>query len=124
MGILSAFTGNASEVDRDKLQQRIGGMLVGGESVAQAFQLVRDQIVFTDRRLITIAKQGVTGRKQEILSVPYKSITMFSVEQAGTLDLDAEVRLWVRGLDEPVVLTFGKGTDLGKIGKVLGEAVL
>ena len=123
MGILSAFTGNASAVDQTKLQEQIGPLLVVGEQVEQAFQLVRDQIVFTNRRLILINKQGVTGRKQELVSVPYKSITMFLVEQAGTLDLDAEVKLWVRGLDEPMVLTFGRGTDLRRIGKVLAEAV-
>ena len=62
-----------------------------------AYQLVRDVFIFTDRRLILVDKQGVTGRKVQYHSVPYKSITHFSVETAGTFDLDAELTIWISG---------------------------
>jgi hypothetical protein len=63
--------------------------------VHTAYLLIRDTILFTDRRLILIDKQGITGKKTEYHSIPYRSITHFAVETAGTFDLDAELKIWV-----------------------------
>ena len=72
-------------------------LLAPDEPVEKAFQLVRDLIVFTDRRIVLVDKQGVTGKKREYLTLPYKQMTRFSVETAGRVDLDSDVKVWVRG---------------------------
>lgn len=90
-----------------------------GEQVHAAYLLVRDAFLFTDRRLILIDKQGLTGRKVENHTVPYKSITHFSVETAGTFDLDAELKIWLSGSPGPIMKQFGKGVDVYEVQALL-----
>ena len=59
---------------------------------------MRDGVVFTDKRIIAINKQGVTGKKTDCTSLPYSKIQTFSIETAGILDLDGELCLWFSGL--------------------------
>lgn len=124
MGLLDALSGNASEVDASQLEPVIEPLLIQGEQVTQAFKLIRDLIVFTSKRLILVDKQGLSGKKQEVLSIPYGSIVKFSKENAGRMDRDAEIKVWVRGETLPVELSFRKGTDLDPIYRVLSEYIL
>lgn len=71
-------------------------LLTEGEEGYQAFKTIRDVAVFTNKRLIVSDSQGITGRKKEIYSLPYRSITMWSTENAGTTDMSSEVHLWSR----------------------------
>jgi Bacterial PH domain len=91
MGLLEGLLGNASEVEASKLQTEFAQVLASGEQIERANQLIRDMFVFTDKRLIFVNRQGMTGKKVEYQSIPYRSITRFSIETAGTFDLDAEV---------------------------------
>ena len=79
------------------MAQEYGRLLAQDEPVQAAYQLIRDAFIFTDRRLILIDKQGVTGRKVSYHSIPYRSITHFTVETAGRFDLDAELTIWLSG---------------------------
>ena len=85
--------------------------------------LVRDAFLFTDRRLILIDKQGVTGRKIEYHTLPYRSITHFSVETAGTFDLDAELKIWLSGSPTPICKQFGKGVDVYEVQALMSHYV-
>jgi hypothetical protein len=86
VGILSSLLfGAASEIDAQKLDDEFGQMLADGEQIEKAYKLVRDLFVFTNRRLILVDRQGVTGKKTEYHSIPYKSISHFSVETTGHL---------------------------------------
>jgi len=124
MGLFDALLGNASEVDTEQLESTITPLLIDGERVEHAYKLIRDLIVFTNKRLILVDKQGVTGKKQEILTIPYGSITKFSKENAGRLDRDAEIKVWVRGEGAPLEFQFRKGADLDGIYKVLSAYIL
>ena len=88
MGLFDGMLGNASKIDASKIQQEFARILAPGERVEHAYQLIRDYFVFTDKRLVLVDKQGLTGAKVEYHSIPYKSITHFSVETAGTFDLE------------------------------------
>src|SRR3990172_9877227 len=77
-------------------------ILAQGEELAMAYKLVRDMFVFTNKRLILVNRQGVTGSKTEYLTIPYSKIVRFSKESAGLLDLDAELKIWVLGQNEPI----------------------
>jgi len=124
MGLFDALLGNASEVDVNALEATVTSVLIDGENVTHAYQLVRDLIVFTNKRLILVDKQGFTGKKQEMLSIPYGSISKFSKENAGRFDRDAEIKLWVRGDSVPLELSFRAGTDLDGMYRVLSNYVL
>jgi hypothetical protein len=89
VGLLDGLMGNASEIDQAKIQGDFARVLAVGEQIEKAYQLIRDLFVFTNKRLILVDKQGLTGNKVEYHSLPYKSITHFSVETAGHFDLDA-----------------------------------
>jgi hypothetical protein len=124
MGLFDALLGNASEVDVNALEDIITSLLIDGENVTHAYQLLRDMIIFTDKRLILLDKQGFSGKKQEILSIPYGSISKFSKENAGRFDRDAEIKLWIRGDSVPLELSFRAGTDLDGMYRVLSNYIL
>jgi len=83
MGLVNAIFGTASQVDPNELTQEFTPILIEGEEISGAFKVVRDLFVFTQCRLILADKQGLTGKKVEYHSIPYKSISQFSVETAG-----------------------------------------
>ena len=124
MSLLSTLFGNASQVDVDKIIKDYEAILFEGESVECAFILVRDVYIFTTKRLILVDKQGITGRKVEYLSIPYKSITRFSVETAGHFDLDAELKIWISSATEPTIeKTFNKSANIYQVQKILAQYV-
>ena len=124
MSLLSTLFGNASQVDIDKIIKDYEAIFFEGESVECAFILVRDVYIFTTKRLILVDKQGITGRKVEYLSIPYKSITRFSVETAGHFDLDAELKIWISSATEPTLeKTFNKSANIYQVQKILAQYV-
>jgi hypothetical protein len=115
--------GNAHTVDPSQAQQDYARLMGAGEQVQAAYQLVRDVILFTDRRLLLVDKQGITGKKVEYHSIPFRSITHFAVETAGTFDLDAELKIWVSGNSVPIQKTFTKGVDIYEVQAILTQFV-
>jgi hypothetical protein len=124
MGLLDGLLGNASEVDAAKLEPEFEKVLAAGERIEKAYQLIRDLFIFTDKRLILVDKQGVTGSKVEYHSLPYKAITHFSIETGGHLDLDAELKVWVSGSSTPFQKKFNKRLSIYEVQAVLASYVL
>lgn len=124
MGLLDSMLGNASKMDVNKIQTEFAQILAPGERVEHAYQLIRDYFVFTDKRLVLVDKQGITGSKVDYHSVPYKSITHFSVETGGTFDLDAELKIWISGMAAPVQKQFNKKLSIYEVQSVLASYVL
>ena len=124
MGLFDNLMGNASEVDIGKLQEEAAEVLAPNERLERAFKIFRDLYLFTDKRLILVDKQGITGSKAEYLSLPYRSITRFCIETAGTFDADSELKIWVSGSPEPITKQFGKGSNIVEVQKVLATYVL
>ena len=118
-----ALFGNAHTVDPAKAQQDYARLLGQGEQIYAAYLLIRDTILFTDRRLILIDKQGITGKKTEYHSIPYRSITHFAVETAGHFDLDAELKIWLSSSQTPIEKTFTKGVDIYEVQAILTQFV-
>ena len=122
--MLQGLFGNASEVDGKKLEKELDAVFVDGEKIMRAFRVIRDLFIFTDKRLILIDKQGITGKKAEYHSIPYKSISHFSVESAGTFDMDAEIKIYISGNMNPIEREFKRGTDVKGIQKTLAHFIL
>lgn len=98
-------------------------ILVEGEAVYLSFRGMRDSVVFTNKRLITINVQGMTGKKRDYSSLPYSKVQAWSIETAGRFDLDAELEMWFSGLGR-VRLDFKGQVDIRAIGKLIGSYVL
>ncbi|MBP7054741.1 MAG: PH domain-containing protein [Streptococcus sp.] len=125
MGLFSGLLGNASQLNNDKIEQELEYVLLDNEQVEMAFSLVRDLIVFTEYRLILVDKQGVTGKKVSYKSIPYRSISRFTVETSGHFDLDAELKIWISSATEPAeILQFKSDKSVIAIQKALATAVL
>lgn len=124
MGLFDGLMGNASEVRIEDVQKEYTNILTSTEVVEKAYRLIRDMFIFTNKRLILVDKQGVTGKKTEYHSIPYKSITHFSIETAGNFDLDAELKVWISGSQLPIEKQFNKSLNIYELQSVLAEYVL
>ena len=123
MGFMDALLGNSSSMSVEEATKELSDVLFPGEEVEQAYKLIRDLIVFTGNRLILVDKQGITGKKVEYHSIPYKSISHFSTETAGTFDMDAELKIYISSSETPIEKTFKKGNSIGDVQKLLAYYV-
>jgi hypothetical protein len=112
-----------SQCPTTELAIAVAPVMVPGEQIVACFKAVRDYVVFTDKRLIAVNVQGITGKKQDFTSLPYAKIQAFSVETAGSLDLDAELDLWFSGLGK-MRLEFKGKADVRQLGQMIGSYVL
>ena len=103
--------------------QIVSPLLTDGEQYIAEYKTIRDFVVFTNKRIISVNVQGVTGKKKDFTSLPYARIQAFSVETAGTLDLDSELELYFSGLGK-VRFEFTGASDIIAIGKVISEKIL
>ncbi|UOQ66922.1 PH domain-containing protein [Hymenobacter volaticus] len=124
MGLLDGLLGNASESDAQSIQQELTHLLADGERVEKAYAVIRDLLVFTNKRLILVDKQGVTGKKVEYLSIPYRSVERFSMETTGHFDLESELKIWVRGQADPISKTFRDDNSIRDVNRALAEYAL
>jgi hypothetical protein len=124
MGLFDGLMGNASEANIAEVQKEYSNILAEGENIEKAYKLIRDMFIFTNKRLILIDKQGVTGKKVEYHSIPYKSIIHFSIETAGNFDLDAELKIWMSGMATPIQKQFNKSLNIYAVQAVLASYVL
>lgn len=104
-------------------ESEIAPILIPGERALSAFKTVRDFVVFTDKRLIAVNIQGITGKKRDFTSLPYSKVQAWSIETAGTFDLDAELELWFSGLGK-VRLEFKGRSDIRQLGQMIAAYVL
>lgn len=124
MNLLDGMMGNASKIDAAKIQTEFSQILVPGEVVEHAYQLIRDYFVFTNKRFVLVDKQGLTGSKVQYRSIPYRSITHFSIETAGTFEYDAELKIWISGESVPIQKQFSKKLSIYEVQAVLASYVL
>lgn len=101
----------------------INPLLIAGEEVIVEYQALRDFVVFTNKRIIAVNVQGITGSKKDFSSIPYSKIQVFSVETAGTFDLDAELEVTVSGMGT-LKFEFSDSKEIIHIGKLIAEYTL
>lgn len=124
MGIFNAILGNASEVNLDNVAKEFEPMLIDGETIEKAYKVIRDMFIFTNKRLILVEKQLV-GTKVDYMSIPYTNVIKFSKESAGILDLDAELKIWIKDQELPIKKQFGKGGDnINEVYRILSQHIL
>ncbi|GKS54156.1 hypothetical protein IGJ91_000744 [Enterococcus sp. DIV0765f] len=125
MGLFDGLMGNATQKDTTNITREVQEILIPMEQVELAFKLIRDLIIFTDRRMIIVDKQGMTGKKSEYKSIPYRSISRFSIETSGHFDLDAELKIWISSAELPAEsLQFRKDKNIIAVQQALAAAVL
>ena len=110
-------------VNDNAFEKAIAPILVSGEEIIASYQSIRDGVVFTNLRIITINVQGITGKKKDFTSLPYSKIQAFSVETAGVFDLDSELDLWFSGMGQ-IRFEFVSSANVAHICKMISNRVL
>jgi hypothetical protein len=118
MGLFSA-----TEVRVEDIQRDYAPILIHGEQVVAAFKTIRDVVFLTNFRFALVDVQGLTGRKVEVVTIPYRSITRFSVETAGTFELDADLKIWVTGDATPIEVKISRRANAAAIQQILARGV-
>ena len=117
------FFARLKKVKNDDFGNIINDFLIAGEIVIGAYRSIRDGVVFTNKRIIAINIQGLTGKKQDYTSIPYGKISTFSLETAGFLDLDSELEIYMSGVGK-VKFQFTGSTDVKEICKAISQYAL
>lgn len=97
--------------------------LINDENIFAVFKTIRDQVVFTNKRIIAANVQGITGSKVDYTSLPYSKIQAFSVETSGTFDLDSEIEIYLSELGQ-VRFEIKGSFDLLSFNKYISEYIL
>ena len=111
------------EADKSEYNTLIEPLLIEDEEIVWTFKAMRDGVVFTNKRILSINVQGLTGKKKDFTSLPYNKIQSFSVETAGLLDLDSELDLWFSGLGK-VKFEFTRDVNVPKISQFIASKLL
>lgn len=123
-GSTKTSTSTAASSEAKKLHTEYSPLLVDGEIIEVGFAVFRDTFLFTNKRLILVSMQGISGRQIDYLSIPYRNITKFTIETGEKFDLDAELKVWVGSDSIPLEKKFNKDVNIYELHKVLSRHVL
>ena len=116
---------NLKPISVDAVKGEVNGLLIGGEEVVMAFQTVRDQLIFTNKRIIAVDVQGITGKRKSFSTMPYSKIQYFSIQTPGFAELIPDSELFIMFSNTfTAKFEFKGGVDIGKIGRMISEYVL
>ena len=114
---------NLKEISLKDVRPEVPTLLVSGENMVMAFQTVRDQVVFTDKRIFVVNVQGITGKKVSYFSYPYSKVQYFGIETAGVLDIDSEI-IFAFSNGARLQFDFKSKVDIHKISMMVSNYIL
>ncbi len=116
---------NLKPIDLSNIKDEVKGLLIDGEEAVAAFKTIRDQLVFTNKRVISIDVQGITGKRKSFTSMPYSKVQFFTIQTAGFLELIPDSELFMRFSDgTSVKFEFKGNVDIGNLGRLISQYVL
>lgn len=116
---------NLKPIDVNSVRSEVNGLLIFGEEIIAAFQTVRDQLIFTNERIISIDVQGLTGKRKSFTSMPYSKVQFFSIQTPGFAEFipDSELTLtFTNGF--VATFEFKGNVNIGEIGRKISEFVM
>ena len=116
---------NLKPIQLSEVRKDVSALFIQGEQPVMAFQTIRDQLVFTNKRIIAIDVQGITGKRVSFASMPYSKIQFFSVQTQGFMEIfpDSELMLsFTNGFHAK--FEFKGNVDIAQIGRMISEYVL
>ena len=116
---------NLKPINPASVRDEVSGLLISGEEVLYAFQTVRDQLVMTNKRIIAIDVQGITGKRKSFATMPYSKIQYFSIQTPGFIEIFPDCELFIMFSNGfTAKFEFKGNVDIGGIGRMLSEYVL
>ena len=116
---------NLTPIDLNSIHNEIDGLLINGEMPLMAFKTIRDQLVFTNKRIISIDVQGITGKRRSFTSMPYSKVQFFAIQTPGFMELVPDSELFLRFANGfEATFEFRGNVDIGRIGRIISQYVL
>ena len=116
---------NLKPISVDAIRSEVNGLLINGEEVVAAFQTIRDQLIFTNKRVLAIDVQGITGKRKSFSTMPYSKVQYFSIQTPGFAELFPDSELFLMfSSGFTAKFEFKGNVDIGKIGRMISEYVL
>lgn len=116
---------NLKPISLENVRNDVYGLLIDGEECLMAFKTIRDQLLFTNKRIISIDVQGFTGKRKSFASMPYSKIQYFSIQTPGFMELIPDSELFIMFSNGATAKFEFKGnTDIGKLGRIISEYIL
>ena len=116
---------NLTPINMNSIHNEVAGLLVRGEQPVIAFKTIRDQLVFTNKRIISIDVQGITGKRRSFTSMPYSKVQFFAIQTPGFMELVPDSELFLRFANGfEATFEFRGNVDIGLIGRIISEYVL
>lgn len=110
-------------IENEKALEAFSKFLIEGEEIFATFKTIRDQVVFTNKRVISANVQGIMGSKVDYTSIPFSKVQTFSIESSGTLDMDCEIQLYISAVGT-VTFEINGGFDIVSFNRLLSTYVL
>ena len=114
---------NLKAIALEEIRQEVFELFINGEQPVAAFKTVRDQVIFTTKRIFVVNVQGITGKKTSYFSYPYSEIQYFGVETAGVLDIDSELIVAFSN-GAKLSFDFRSSVDIRKLNTLISNYVL
>ncbi len=109
--------------DLEKGERLIAPYMVSGEEVIDSYVSIRDHLVFTNKRIVAVNVEGVTGKKKDFTFIPYSCIQTFSIETAGVLDLDSHLHIYITSIGM-VCFELSGSNNVADLCVAIGEYIL
>ena len=117
---------NLKPINLAEVRDEVNGLLIPGEEAVMAFRTVRDQLIFTNKRIISVDVQGLTGTRKSFSSLPYSKVQFFSIQTPSVAEIlvpDSELFLmFANGFTAK--FEFKGNVNIGAIGRMISEFVL
>ena len=98
---------------------------IADEKVEFAFKTIRDQLVFTNKRIISIDVQGITGKRKSFATMPYSKIQYFSIQTPGFMEAFPDSELFLMfSSGFTATFEFKEKVDVGILGRLISQYIL
>ena len=116
---------NLKPIEAGEVKDEVKALLIDGEEIVEAFKTVRDQMIFTNKRIISLDVQGITGKRKSVTSMPYSKVQFFEIQTAGFLEIFPDSELFIYFSNGfTATFEFKAKCDIVKIGKMISNYVL
>lgn len=114
---------NLHPITGEEIRNEVYELLVPGEEIVAPFKTIRDQVIFTNKRVFVVNVQGITGKKVAYMSYPYSKVQFYGIETAGLLDIDSELVLHFSS-GAALTFDFRASVDIRKISRIISDYIL
>jgi len=124
MSFIEDMIGVTLELNQEEMQEKVVEFLLEDEKLIKGYQIVRDILIFTDKRIIIVDYLGVRGKKIEYHMIPYKKVNRFVIETPGSLDTDYTLKLYISGYLEPIEKQIKRDIDIYELNRIIFSNII